>query len=148
MPSLAEIAEKRKKKLEDAAKNAPGSAPDIVTDSAPESAPENAPGSAPKKPRSEAKKRAKAIPNNKGVSVYHPGPGIEPIVVGMPVDREINVSRSSEILTVEVLEPLFQDMRKRRDAIGNWMFRHQKFDRSSASLIISLYRKLQSGGYQ
>jgi len=71
-------------------------------------------------------------------------------------DRETVVMRSKpkprskprKILDVAVLEQKIHAWKKRRDALGGWMFRHKKFDKSSASLLIELYRELRKEGYE
>jgi hypothetical protein len=54
----------------------------------------------------------------------------------------------SVILDWSVLEPLFLDLKKHHVEIGIHMFRHKKFDRSGASYLIDIYRKLKKEGFE
>jgi hypothetical protein len=71
-------------------------------------------------------------------------------------DRETSLSRGSDlpatmparILDVDALEPFFKAVLSRGDAWIKWMFRHGKFDRATASIVIDIYRKLKKEGFE
>jgi len=70
-------------------------------------------------------------------------------------DRETAVSRGSDlpapvpvkILDWQGLEPIFRELLPRKDAWVAWMFRHKKFDKATAAVVIDIYRRLKKEGF-
>jgi len=53
-----------------------------------------------------------------------------------------------KILDEDAIEGKFEPLLRQHTALGNWMFRHKKFDRASASWFIKFYRELKKEGFE